>query len=235
MKCSNIRVVEGQLAFDCPHCGFSYDADDNLISQVWADYNGVIPCQQESCGQEILFPTLEESQALMGGESAPQQIEGAPASTAGEGLTAEVVEQTSAAADAVAHVAAEAVTTNLAVAEAEKEEVEEAVMLPRAKAATPATAPANPAAKPDAISFGFRGAKNLDSLDKAAKKSVQLAVKTILREECRRDDQNTFDQVVTDFLQQVGTENVTGVHPVSHTAKDGKAQDFGVLIVYRIL
>ena len=232
MKCSNIRVVEGQLAFDCPHCGFSYDADDNLISQVWAGFNGAIPCQQEGCGKEILFPTLDESQSLMSGESMPTQEESAPAIPAEDDLPAE---QSSPGAESIPEPAVDAEPAFAVKVAVAAVATEEAVVLPRANLAATVSAAPKPAAKADAISFGFRGAKNFDSLDKVAKRSVQLAVKTILRHDCRRDGLDVFDQTVTAFLQQVGTENVSGVHPVSYTDKDDKAQDFGVLIVYRIL
>ena len=208
MKCSNLRVIAGQLAFDCPHCGFAYDADGNLIAQVWADYNGVIPCQQEGCGKEIFFPTLEESQALISSEAT---VELATEETADSPVPEPVPE---------------------AAVEAVIVKPRPALQRPVATAAAPGAA--TPPVKAGQIVFGFHGNKESVSLETTAKKAVHLAIKTILRQDCQRDGRDTFDQVVTEFLQGAGAENVTGVHPVSYADKEGK-KDFGVVIAYRIV
>jgi hypothetical protein len=66
---------------------------------------------------------------------------------------------------------------------------------------------------------------------------LHLRTKTIRRVDCMEVGHDRFDEVVTQFLERVGNDNLVSISPVTYTHIDIGSQkiltDFGVLIVYR--
>lgn len=65
----------------------------------------------------------------------------------------------------------------------------------------------------------------------------QLRTKTIRRIDCVEVGHDRFDEVISDFLEKVGPENLVSINTLNYTHLDIGSQklmtDFGVLIVYR--
>jgi len=65
----------------------------------------------------------------------------------------------------------------------------------------------------------------------------QLRSKTIRRIDCVEVGHDRFDEVISDFLEKVGPENLVSINTLNYTHLDIGSQklmtDFGVLIVYR--
>jgi hypothetical protein len=65
----------------------------------------------------------------------------------------------------------------------------------------------------------------------------QLRTKTIRRIDCVEVGHDRFDEVISQFLDKVGPENLVSINTLSYTHIDIGSQklltDFGVLIVYR--
>jgi hypothetical protein len=74
-------------------------------------------------------------------------------------------------------------------------------------------------------------------LEVAAKGDKKIRVKTIRHTDCIEVGHDKFDDVVSNFLQKVGEDNVTSVTPLTYTHLDIGTQklltDYAVLIVYR--
>lgn len=74
-------------------------------------------------------------------------------------------------------------------------------------------------------------------LEVAAKGHKKIRVKTIRHTDCIEVGHDKFDDVITNFLQKVGEDNVTSVTPLTYTHLDIGSQklmtDYAVLIVYR--
>ena len=66
MKCSNPRVDDDAILFDCPFCGMDAEVDELTLMALWAqDGEGNISCPPpEGCGKEYTAPTLQEVAAL---------------------------------------------------------------------------------------------------------------------------------------------------------------------------
>lgn len=87
-------------------------------------------------------------------------------------------------------------------------------------------------AKPDPLI-----AKPLKPLKAAAHEGVQLRIKTFKRAECVEVGKDHFDEVVSEFLDEVGEANVISVSPLSYAHQDLASStwidDYGVLIFYK--
>ena len=85
MKHENPSFANGMFKFSCPHCKREIEIDAEQLSQVNTHFAGKYPCPREGCGQEIEFPTAEESAALQAGGGAPAALapppQGNPAAT----------------------------------------------------------------------------------------------------------------------------------------------------------
>jgi hypothetical protein len=66
-----------------------------------------------------------------------------------------------------------------------------------------------------------------------------LRVKSIRRIDCVEVGHDRFDEVVTEFLEKVGEENLVSVTPITYTYIDIGSQklltDFGILILYKVI
>lgn len=74
-------------------------------------------------------------------------------------------------------------------------------------------------------------------LEAAAKGEKRIRVKTIRHTDCFEVGHDKFDEVVTNFLQRIGEDNVTSITPLVYTHVDIVTQklltDYAVMIVYR--
>jgi DNA-directed RNA polymerase subunit RPC12/RpoP len=76
------------------------------------------------------------------------------------------------------------------------------------------------------------------TLEAAAKETdKKLRVRTIRRSDCVEVGKDHFDEVVTQFLEKIGEENLKEISPISYTHQDLATRqwvtDFGVMVVYR--
>lgn len=64
-----------------------------------------------------------------------------------------------------------------------------------------------------------------------------IRLKTIRHSDCKEVGHDKFDATVTDFLNQVGDENIVSITPINYSYIELGTQklltDFGVMIVYR--
>ena len=76
------------------------------------------------------------------------------------------------------------------------------------------------------------------SLEAAAKDSKPgIKVKTIRHSDCKEVGHDKFDEIVTEFLNKVGDQNIQTITPINYSYVELGTQklitDFGVMIVYR--
>ena len=81
---------------------------------------------------------------------------------------------------------------------------------------------------------GFHGSKG-DTLEREAATAQRISMKTILHGDCLKDKKDTFDETVTQFLNELDEECLMSVHPVQYTVDEKKGTDFGVMILYKIM
>jgi hypothetical protein len=66
---------------------------------------------------------------------------------------------------------------------------------------------------------------------------LRMRVRTIRRIDCVEVGHDRFDQVVTDFLEKIGNENIVSINTLAYTHIDIGSQklltDYGVMVVYR--
>lgn len=74
-------------------------------------------------------------------------------------------------------------------------------------------------------------------LEVAARGEKTIRVKTIRRIDCVEVGHDRFDEVVTDFLEKVGQENIVNISTLAYSHIDIGSQklltDYGALIVYK--
>ena len=104
---------------------------------------------------------------------------------------------------------------------------------PEAAPSTAASASEAQPAPADEIVIGFGGGTTA-TLEREAASLHKLSVKTILRSECAKAKKN-FDEEVSKFLSSIDEENLVEVHPVQYTEDDKKGNDFGLMILYKIV
>ena len=76
------------------------------------------------------------------------------------------------------------------------------------------------------------------SLELAAKESKPgMRVKTLRHSDCKDGGKDRFDEVVSEFLNKIGEENIVSITPINYSYVEMGTQklitDFGVAIVYR--
>jgi hypothetical protein len=76
------------------------------------------------------------------------------------------------------------------------------------------------------------------SLELAAKESKPgMRVKTIRHSDCKEVGKDTFDEVVSDFLNKIGDQALVSITPINYSYLDIATQkllaDFGVMVIYR--
>lgn len=128
---------------------------------------------------------------------------------------------------------------------------QKSVTVPAAAAVPLKTAPVGTAASPALPRDEKRMAvpasqKPLESLIQRPNKSLELAakeskprirVKTIRHSDCKEVGKDKFDEVVSDFLNGIGDQNIVSITPINYSYPDIVSQklltDFGVMVIYR--
>lgn len=76
------------------------------------------------------------------------------------------------------------------------------------------------------------------TLEVAAKETdKKIRIKTIKHGDCVEVGKSKFDEIVTDFLQKIGQENIIAMHPISYSHTDAAGRtmynDFGIMIIFK--
>ena len=215
MKYQTAKFADGMFNITCPHCSNEVAVDETQLGQINAQMDGRYPCPIGNCGQEIHFPNAEEAEAMKIGGAAPAageapQTAPAPAPPPQSNPAAKPTQPP-----------------------AKPQEVPAAEPKPEA---APSTAESSSEAKPapaDEIVIGFGGGTTA-TLEREAASLHKLSVKTILRSECAKAKKD-FDEEVSKFLSSIDEENLVEVHSVQYTEDDKKGNDFGLMILYKIV
>ena len=229
MKYQTAKFANGMFNITCPHCSNEVAVDETQLGQINAQMGGRYPCPIGNCGQEIHFPNAEEAEALKTGGAAPAAGE-APQPAPAPAPTAAAPAPTAAAPAPPPQSNPAAKPTQ---PPAKPQEVPAAEPKPEA---APSTAASSSEAKPapaDEIVIGFGGGTTA-TLEREAASLHKLSVKTILRSECAKAKKD-FDEEVSKFLSSIDEENLVEVHPVQYTEDDKKGNDFGLMILYKIV
>ena len=222
MKYQTAKFADGMFNITCPHCSNEVAVDETQLGQINAQMGGRYPCPIGNCGQEIHFPNAEEAEALKTGGAAP---------AAGEAPQPAPAPAPAAAAPAPPPQSNPAAKPTQPPAKPQEVPAAE----PKPEVA-PSTAASSSEAKPapaDEIVIGFGGGTTA-TLEREAASLHKLSVKTILRSECAKAKKN-FDEEVSKFLSSIDEENLVEVHPVQYTEDDKKGNDFGLMILYKIV
>ena len=226
MKYQTAKFADGMFNITCPHCSNEVAVDETQLGQINAQMGGCYPCPIGNCGQEIHFPNAEEAEALKTGGAAP---------VAGEPTQPAPAPAPTAAAPAPPPQSNPAAKPTQPPTEPPAKPQEVPAAEPKPEAA-PSTAASSSEAKPapaDEIVIGFGGGTTA-TLEREAASLHKLSVKTILRSECAKAKKN-FDEEVSKFLSSIDEENLVEVHPVQYTEDDKKGNDFGLMILYKIV
>lgn len=226
MKYQTAKFADGMFNITCPHCSNEVAVDETQLGQINAQMGGRYPCPIGNCGQEIHFPNAEEAEALKTGGAAP---------AAGEPTQPAPGPAPTAAAPAPPPQSNPAAKPTQPPAEPPAKPQEVPAAEPKPEAA-PSTAASSSEAKPapaDEIVIGFGGGTTA-TLEREAASLHKLSVKTILRSECAKAKKD-FDEEVSKFLSSIDEENLVEVHPVQYTEDDKKGNDFGLMILYKIV
>ena len=225
MKYQTAKFSDGIFTVNCPHCSNEVAVDESQLEQINTQLSGQYACPIEGCGKDIGFPNAEEAEELKAptASSAPEPAVEEPApATAPE------------PAPAPAPAPAPPPQTNPAAKSTQ----------PPSEAPAPASEPL-PLQKSPAFEYaadrreakldrGFHGSKG-DTLEREAATAQRISMKTILHGDCLKDKKDTFDETVTQFLNELDEECLMGVHPVQYTVDEKKGADFGVMILYKIM
>ena len=226
MKYQTAKFADGMFNITCPHCSNEVAVDETQLGQINAQMGGHYPCPIGNCGQEIHFPNAEEAEALKNGGAAPaarEPTQPAPAPAPTAAAPAPPPQSNPAAKP----------TQPPTEPPAKPQEVPAAEPKPEA---APSPAASSSEAKPapaDEIVIGFGGGTTA-TLEREAASLHKLSVKTILRSECAKAKKD-FDEEVSKFLSSIDEENLVEVHPVQYTEDDKKGNDFGLMILYKIV
>ncbi len=226
MKYQTAKFADGMFNITCPHCSNEVAVDETQLGQINAQMGGRYPCPIGNCGQEIHFPNAEEAEALKTGGAAP---------AAGEPTQPAPGPAPTAAAPAPPPQSNPAAKPTQPPAEppAKPQEVPAAEPKPEAAPSTAASSSEAQPAPADEIVIGFGGGTTA-TLEREAASLHKLSVKTILRSECAKAKKD-FDEEVSKFLSSIDEENLVEVHPVQYTEDDKKGNDFGLMILYKIV
>ena len=215
MKYQTAKFANGMFNITCPHCSNEVAVDETQLGQINAQMGGRYPCPIGNCGQEIHFPNAEEAEAMKIGGAAPAAREApqtapAPAPPPQSNPAAKPTQPP-----------------------AKPQEVPDAEPKPEAAPSTTASSSEAKPAPADEIVIGFGGGTTA-TLEREAASLHKLSVKTILRSECAKAKKD-FDEEVSKFLSSIDEENLVEVHPVQYTEDDKKGNDFGLMILYKIV
>ena len=226
MKYQTAKFANGMFNITCPHCSNEVAVDETQLGQINAQMGGRYPCPIGNCGQEIHFPNAEEAEALKTGGAATAEGEApqpAPAPAPAAAAPAPPPQSNPSAKP----------TQPPNEPPAKPQEVPAAEPKPEAAPSTTASSSEAKPAPADEIVIGFGGGTTA-TLEREAASLHKLSVKTILRSECAKAKKD-FDEEVSKFLSSIDEENLVEVHPVQYTEDDKKGNDFGLMILYKIV
>ena len=233
MKYQTAKYADGKFTICCPYCGREIALTEEELGQINTQMGGHCSCPVEKCKQDIEFPNAEEAAELKAPATpAAQEVAPAPASESAPAAAA----QESASTPAPEPVPAPAPAPPPP---------------PQTNSAAKSTQPPSPASEPTPLQKspafkyavdrreakldrGFHGSKG-DTLEREAATAQRISMKTILHGDCLKDKKDTFDETVTQFLNELDEECLMSVHPVQYTADEKKGADFGVMILYKIM
>ena len=222
MKYQTAKFADGMFNITCPHCLNEVAVDETQLGQINAQMDGRYPCPIGNCGQEIHFPNAEEAEVLKIGGAAPAAGE-APRPVPAPAPAASAPAPPPQSNPAAKPTQPQAKLQEVPAAEPKPEEA-------------PSTATSSSEAKltpADEIVIGFGGGTTA-TLEREAASLHKLSVKTILRSECAKAKKD-FDEEVSKFLSSIDEENLVEVHSVQYTDDDKKGNDFGLMILYKIV
>ena len=210
MNCKNARLEGEMIRFDCPSCGLDADLDEAALDEYWLNYQGLVTCPvPQGCNTQYTIPTKTELDVLRAATAAAamgvmSEIESAPAKS---GVETEPAEST---------------------AEAEESEAEPEPEKPKF------TGPFRYESKSD------KEDSNDDEFDQVVARNREqktkpqspLAIRTFRRIDCIHQGKDCFDDTVSEFLGEIGKENIISVTPVTYMEKIDKCADYGVVIYY---
>ena len=249
MKYQTASFTNGMFIVTCPHCGGPVELDEGQLEQINAQLSGRFNCPIATCSQEIEFPNAEEAAALKAGvEAAPAEETPAPTQAAPETpAQAPAAPAPPPQANPAAKPTVPPSATPAPQPEPQPAPAPEPAPAPAPQIEEVSSTPSEPTTAPDTagsvpeqfgggendIVLGFHGSKGA-SLEREAASVHRLSVKTILHAECVKEKIN-FDEEVSKFLSSIDEENLVEVHPVQYTDDEKKGNDFGVMILYKIV
>ena len=210
MKCVNIRTSEESAIFDCPHCGVDAEIDDATVSELWANFSGLVTCPPpQGCNLQYEIPTTEEIASLRIGIEPKAMQETQPVDT---GVVPTGTTEDSKSTDT-------------------KESEEETE--PSTSKFTGPWRPKSTSDEDDSSSMEEEFEKYVASKDgEKSEVTSPLSIRTFRRMECIVQGRNKFDEVVSTFLGEIGRENVISVTPFTYQEKGEDWQDYGVVVYY---
>ena len=207
MKCVNVRLEDDLVWFDCPHCGVDAEVDEEILAGVWdQSSDGRVPCPPpEGCGKEYVLPSLAEVAVL--------------------NVTSATTDENTGKAQKTDEPAKEEETT-AGAAPATREE-------PIIKAEAKTADPEEPT--PIIRQTGSARPEHKSNIRPAAARGTEapMAIRTFRHSDWQGGGSDSFDDVVSEFLEETGTANVVSVTPISYTDRDAKVMDYGVMVVFK--
>ena len=207
MNCKNARLEGEMIRFDCPSCGVDADLDEATLDKLWLEYQGQVTCPlPQGCNTQYTIPTKTELDVLR-----------AAAAAAAMGLTTEIEPAGETEPSEPSNEAAES--------ELEAEPEPEKPKF---------TGPFRYESKSD------KEDSNDDEFDQVVARNREqdtkpqspLAIRTFRRIDCIHQGKDCFDDTVSEFLGEIGKENIISVTPVTYMEKIDKCADYGVVIYY---
>ncbi len=207
MNCKNARLEGEMIRFDCPSCGVDADLDEATLDKLWLEYQGQVTCPlPQGCNTQYTIPSKTELDVLR-----------AAAAAAAMGLTTEIEPDGGTEPSEPSDEAAESDLE--AEPEPEKPKF---------------TGPFRYESKSD------KEDSNDDEFDQVVARNREqdtkpqspLAIRTFRRIDCIHQGKDCFDDTVSEFLGEIGKENIISVTPVTYMEKIDKCTDYGVVIYY---
>ena len=204
MNCKNARLEGEMIRFDCPSCGVDADLDGATLDELWQNFQGQVTCPlPQGCNTQYTIPTRTELDGLRAAAAMGLSMEVEP-----DGKT-----EPSESSDEAAEPQLEAEP------EPEKPKF---------------TGPFRYESKSD------KEDSNDDEFDQVVARNREqdtkpqspLAIRTFRRIDCIHQGKDCFDDTVSEFLGEIGKENIISVTPVTYMEKIDKCADYGVVIYY---
>jgi len=202
MNCKNARLEGEMIRFDCPSCGVDADLDEATLDELWMDFQGQVTCP---------LPQGCNEQYTV---PSRQDLESLRAS----GATSTPTQETDSSST----------EPEATPSEPELDELEPEPEKPKFTGPFRYESTAkNEGASAD--EFGEVVARNREQ---DTRQQSPLAIRTFRRIDCIHQGKDCFDDTVSEFLGEIGKENIISVTPVTYMEKIDKCADYGVVIYY---